>query len=138
MTDLKSLARQFYDDVFNKGDMAALEERLADDFVEHDDLPGFAPNKAGVTEFFSMMHRAFPDLSVEVQAMAVDGDQLLAHAVIRGTHQGEFMGIPATGRPVEVGIADRIRFRDGRAVEHWGVTDMMAMMQQLGVIDQEP
>jgi steroid delta-isomerase-like uncharacterized protein len=117
--------------------MAALDELLADDFVEHEELPGSSPDKAGAIVFFSMMRRAFPDISVEVGAMAVDGDQLLTHAVMRGTHRGEFMGIPATGKSVEVGFADRIRFRDGRAVEHWGVTDMMAMMQQLGVIDPE-
>lgn len=138
MTDLKSLGRRFYDEVFNNGDVAALDELLADDFVEHEEVSGFAPDKAGVTEFFSMMHRAFPDISVEVEAMAVDGDQLFTHAMMRGTHQGEFMGVPATGRRVEVGLADRIRFRDGRAVEHWGVTDMMALMEQLGVIDLEP
>jgi steroid delta-isomerase-like uncharacterized protein len=141
MADLKSLGRRFYDEVFNSGDvaaLAALDEILADDFVEHEEVPGFTPDKAGVTEFFSMMHRAFPDISVEVTAMAVDGDQLLTHAVMRGTHRGEFIGIPATGRTVEVGLADRTRFRDGRAVEHWGVTDMMAMLQQLGVMDPEP
>lgn len=138
MTDLKSIGRRFYDEVFNKGDAAALtalDEILADDFVDHEELPGFTPDKAGTTEFFSMMHQAFPDVSVEVKAMAVDGDQLLTHAVMRGTHQGEFMGIPATGRKVEVGVADRTRFRGDRAVEHWGVTDMMAMMEQLGVIE---
>jgi steroid delta-isomerase-like uncharacterized protein len=141
MTDLKSLGRRFYDEVFNNGAVAAhaaLDEILADDFVEHEEVPGFAPDRAGVIEFFSMMHRAFPDISVEVKAMAVDGDQLLTHAVMRGTHRGEFMDIPATGRKVEVALADRTRFRDGRAVEHWGVTDMMAMMEQLGVIGQEP
>jgi len=141
MTDLKSLGQRFYDEVFNSGGVAALavlDEILADDFVEHEEVPGFAPDKAGVIEFFSTMHRAFPDISVEVKAMAVDGDQLLTHAVMRGTHRGEFMGIPATGRKVEVGFADRTRFRDGRAVEHWGVTDMMAMMEQLGVMGQEP
>lgn len=137
MSDLKAVGRRFYDEVFNSGDIAALDDILADDFVEHEEVPGFKPDKAGVTEFFSMMHQAFPDISVEVEAMAVDGDQLLTHAVMRGTHRGEFMGIPATGRSVEVPLADRIRFRDGRAVEHWGVTDMMAMMEQLGVIDPD-
>lgn len=137
MSDLKSHGRRFYDEAFGGGDVAALDEMLADDFVEHEEVPGFSPDKEGVIEFFSMMRQAFPDLSVEVAAMAADGDQLLTHAVMRGTHRGEFMGIPATGRRVEVGFADRIRFRDGRAVEHWGVTDMMTMMQQLGVIDPE-
>lgn len=69
--------------------------------------------------------------------MISDGDEVWAHIVMSGTHEGEFLGIPASGRRLDVPTVDRIRIRDGRAVEHWGVTDNLLMMQQLGVIPEE-
>ena len=66
--------------------------------------------------------------------MAADGDEVWIHHVSRGTHKGEWMGMPATGKSIEVAAIDRVRVRDGRMTEHWGVTDIMTMMQQLGAV----
>lgn len=138
MADLKAIGRRFYDEVLTKGDVALIDEIVDDDFVEHEEFPGLTSDKAGVTVWVGMMREAFPDLSVEVVAMVTEGDEVWTQGVMRGTHRGEFMGVPASGRSVEVPMVDRIRFRDGRVVEHWGVTDTLAMMQQLGAVPEEP
>lgn len=135
--DLKALGQRFYDEVFNKGNLDFIDEMLTEDFVEHEEMPGMGNDKAGVMQWFTLLREAFPDMSIEVLAMAADGDQLLAHAIMRATHQGEFMGLAASGRSVEVAIFDRLRFRDGRCVDHWGVTDTMAMMEQLGATPED-
>jgi predicted ester cyclase len=69
--------------------------------------------------------------------MVAEGDLVSARFVFTGTHQGEFMGVPATGKRVEVEGFDLVRVRDGRATEHWGQMDAMALMQQLGAIPAE-
>ncbi len=135
MADLKALTGRFYSEVFGKGDMAALDELVDDSFVEHEAIPGLTPDKAGLAAFVQSTRSAFSDFSAEVIAMVQEGDEVWVQGVMRGTHAGEFVGVPATGRPIEIGFFDRIRSRDGKAIEHWGQTDFMGLMQQLGVID---
>jgi steroid delta-isomerase-like uncharacterized protein len=123
----------------SSGDVDGFGEMLADDFVEHEVTPGLEPTKAGTIEFFRRYRAAFPDLNVEPHDLLASGDKVTARATVTGTHQGELMGIPATGKRVEVRIIDILRFTDdGLAREHWGVVDMLAMMQQLGVIREGP
>lgn len=138
MAELKALAQRFYDEVMAKGDLNALDALVDDTFVDHEEMPGLTNDKAGVRDFVTMVRDAFPDLSVEVVAMAVDEPEVWAQVVMRGTHRGTFMGIPATGRAVEMPMFDRVRFRDDRVVEHWGLSDNLLMMQQLGVVPEEP
>jgi steroid delta-isomerase-like uncharacterized protein len=136
--DHAATARRMYD-LLNSGDIDGFGERLADDFVEHEETPGLAPTKDGVLEFFRMQLAGFPDLRMEPQDVLVSDDKVVIRSKITGTHQGELMGIPATGRSVDVSVIDIIQFRDdGLAHEHWGVIDSMAMMQQLGVVPAGP
>jgi steroid delta-isomerase-like uncharacterized protein len=134
--DHKSLLRRFYDEV-NAGNLAALDELLADDLIEHEETPGLEPNKEGVKQFFAMFRSAFPNLHIDAHEMLADGDLVCARITTTGTHQGEFLGIPPTGKRIEVEAIDIVRMRDGQAVEHWGVTDTIAMLQQLGVVPEE-
>ena len=121
--------------LINAGDIDGFGRQLADDFVERDEIPGLPPTKDGVVQYFRIMLAAFPDLRMDVQDSFASGDKAVARLRISGTHQGEFMGIPATGKPVSVNLIDITRFGDdGLAREHWGVVDQLAMMQQLGVI----
>jgi len=122
-------------DLINAGDIDGFGRQLADDFVEREEIPGLPPTKDGVVQYFRIMLAAFPDLRMDVQDSFASGDKAVARLRISGTHQGEFMGIPATGKPVSVNLIDITRFGDdGLAREHWGVVDQLAMMQQLGVI----
>ncbi len=136
--DHAATARRMYD-LLNTGDIDGFGEALADDFVEHEETPGLAPTKDGVLEFFRMQLAGFPDLRMEPQDVLVSDDKVVIRSKITGTHQGELMGIPATGRSVDVQVIDIVQFRDdGLAHEHWGVIDSMTMMQQLGVVPDGP
>ena len=83
-------------------------------------------------KLFEMFKTAFPDGKFEVEDMIAEGDKVFVRARMMGTHQGEFLGIPATGRTISVGVGDYMRFDNGAVVEHWGVTDTGAMMQLTG------
>jgi steroid delta-isomerase-like uncharacterized protein len=125
--------------MLSTGDIDGFGAMLGDDFVEHEETPGLAPTKDGVLQFFRMYRAAFPDLRLEPEDVLASGDKAVARVRATGTHQGEFMGMPATGKSVDVQLIDIIRFDDdGLAREHWGVVDLMAMMQQLGVVPEGP
>ena len=136
--DHAATLRHMYD-LLSAGDVDGLGDLLADDFVDHEETPGFAPTKEGVKAFFRMYISAFPDLRLEAQDVLASGDKVVARARATGTHQGEFMGMLATGKSVDVQFIDIMRFADdGLVHEHWGVFDALAMMQQLGAIPEGP
>ena len=136
--DHAATMRRLYE-LISAGDIDGFGELVADDFVEHEESPGLEPTKEGVKQFFHMYRAAFPDLRMEAQDILVSGDKAVARARATGTHQGEFLGMPATGKSVDVQLIDIIRFGDdGLAHEHWGVFDALAMMQQLGAIPEDP
>ena len=126
-------------DLINAGDIDGFGELLAEDFVEHEELPGLEPSKEGVKNLFHMYRAAFPDLRLETQDVLVSGDKAVARVRATGTHQGEFLGMAATGKSVDVQLIDITRFGDdGLAREHWGVFDALALMQQLGAFPESP
>jgi steroid delta-isomerase-like uncharacterized protein len=130
--------RRLYD-LINTGDIDGFGRQVADDFVEHDVAPGFPPTKAGVVQYFQMLLAAFPDLQMKVEDVIASGDKAVARVRVSGTHKGEFMGMPATGKSAAVNLIDITRFGDdGLAHEHWGVVDQLALMQQLGAIPAAP
>ena len=132
--DHEATMRRLYE-LISAGDIDGFGDHVADDFVEHEETPGFEPSKVGVKQMFRMYRAAFPDLRMEAEDVLASGDKVVARARATGTHQGEFMGMPATGKRVDVQLIDIIRFgEDGLAVEHWGVLDALGMMQQLGAI----
>ena len=136
--DHAATMRRMYD-LLNAGDVDGFGDGLADDFVDHEELPDLAPTKEGVKAFFRMYIAAFPDLRLDAEDILPSGDKVVARVRATGTHQGEFMGMPATGKAVDVQLIDIIRFGDdGLAHEHWGVFDTMAMMQQLGAVPEGP
>jgi steroid delta-isomerase-like uncharacterized protein len=136
--DLETTVRGFYASI-NQGDLDRLGELVADDFIEHEETPGLAPTKEGVLEFFRMYRAAFPDMRMDVEEILTSGDKAVVRARVTGTQQGEFMGMPATGKSFDVKLIDIIRFGgDGLAHEHWGVIDSLTMMQQLGAVPEGP
>ena len=130
--------RRLYD-LINTGDIDGFGRQVADDFVEHDVAPGFPPTKAGVVQYFRMLLAAFPDLRMHVEDVIASDDKAVARVRVSGTHNGEFMGMPATGKSATVNLIDITRVGDdGLAREHWGVVDQLALMQQLGAIPAAP
>jgi steroid delta-isomerase-like uncharacterized protein len=136
--DYTMTMRSAYDRI-NQGDIDGFASLLADDFVEHEETPGFPPTKEGVREFFRMYRAAFPDLHMDAEDMLASGDKTVARVRATGTHRGELMGIPPTGKHVDVQLIDIMKFDGAGSVrEHWGVIDTMSMMQQLGVAPAGP
>lgn len=132
------LTHRFYDEVVNGGNIALIDELAAEDFVEHQTFPGLKPGREGVKEFFTMMRAAFPDLKFDVHFMMADGDKVATYITMSGTHKGEFMGMPPSGKKFTTTTVDIVRIVDGKAVEHWGATDTLTMVQQLGAVPAEP
>jgi hypothetical protein len=132
--DHAATARRLYD-LINAGDVEGFGDLLADDFIEHEELPNLAPSKDGVKTFFRMQIAAFPDLRLAVEDVVSDGTKVVARVRYTGTQDGEFQGMPASGKAVDLQLIDIFAFADdGRVREHWGVLDLMTMMQQLGVV----
>ena len=136
--DHSAAVRRLYE-LLSAGDVDGFADALADDFVEHEELPGGAPGKEGTKAFFQGFIAAFRDLRFTVEDVLSSGDKVVARATLTGTNSGPFMGMPATGKAIQVQLIDIIRFGDdGLAREHWGLLDSMKMMQQLGVVPEGP
>ncbi len=131
--DHSASLRRFYEAI-NKGDVEGAGDLLADDFIEHEVAAGLPPTKAGTKELFAMMIAAYPDLRFEAEDVLADGNKVVGRAKVTGTNTGSFMGMPATNKAIDIQAIDIVHFgEDGLAHEHWGMMDMLSMMQQLGL-----
>jgi steroid delta-isomerase-like uncharacterized protein len=132
----KALARQFNEEVWNNKNLDAINELMADGVVDHDIPPGLPSGADGVKALVGMYVKAFPDVKITIDDLVAEGDRVVSRWTATGTHNGELMGIPATGKQVTVTGIDISRYSGGKIVEHWGELDQMGMMQQLGVIPE--
>jgi steroid delta-isomerase-like uncharacterized protein len=131
----KALVRQLVEEGINQGNIRVIDELLIPDFVEHEELPpGIPPGREAPKVLFTMLRSAFPDLKATIEHLIAEGDEVVLHMTWTGTHKGEFMGIPPTGKSISINVIDILGIAEGKFVEHWGVMDSMAMMQQLGVV----
>jgi steroid delta-isomerase-like uncharacterized protein len=133
----KATSRSFYEQVFNQGNLLAADELLSRGAVDHNPPgPGFAPGSEGVKQVVMMFRSAFPDLRLDIEDQIVEGDKVVSRITARGTHQGELLGVPPTGKMVTVGLVDILRLDGGKIVERWGQFDALGMLQQLGAVPQ--
>jgi steroid delta-isomerase-like uncharacterized protein len=130
----KAVAVRFNEDVWGRGDEAALEELLAPDFVEHDPLPGQSPDREGHRQILAAFRSAFPDLHVTTEDVVAEGEKVVSRWTARGTHQGELMGIAPTGNGVTIKGIDVLRISGSRIVERWAQSNDLELMQQLGAV----
>lgn len=131
----KALASRMVEETINQRNLSLIDEFLSPDFVEHEELPpGIPPGREAPKVLFSMLLNAFPDFKATIEHLIAEGDKVVIHMTWTGTQQGEFMGIPPTGKRISISVLDIIRIADGKYVEHWGVMDRAAMLQQLGVM----
>jgi predicted ester cyclase len=138
MAEGSGLIRRFYNDVLGKGELNLVDELTTEDVVDHEEgFPGQPPGREGIKFFVNTMRSAFPDISISsIGPMLVEGELEAARVVVTATHKGEFLGVAPTDKAVEVEGIDIIRVEDGKVAEHWGVTDAMGLMQQLGALPE--
>lgn len=136
MSDGNGLIQRFYKEIIEGGNLSLIDELATDDYIDHEEaLPGQPPGKDGVRYFVNAIRTAFPDIKVKtMEASLADGNMEACHVILTGTHRGEMAGMAATGKSVEFGTTDIIRVEDGKVAEHWGTTDNLSLMQQLGAI----
>lgn len=130
--DNKALVRRLFDEVINAGEPSRADELVASDFVEHNPVPGQAPGLEGFKQVITMLRGAFPDLRIDVDELVAEGDKVSVRLTARGTHEGVFQGIPATGRRVAWEGISMIRLEGDRIVERWFHVDNLGLMRQLG------
>lgn len=126
-------AQQAFGGAVNNGTLDDIDQLVAADSVDHDPAPGQGPGPAGFRAMFAEMRTAFPDLHVEVEHLTATDDDVAFAYTVTGTHQGELMGHPATGKKVSFRGMQLGRFEGAKLVERWGSSDQLGMMTQLGL-----
>jgi steroid delta-isomerase-like uncharacterized protein len=124
----KALVRRWYDEVLNGRDLAAADGIVAKEFV----INGEAVGRAGLTEAAAWFQTVFPDLVVTVEDVVAEGNNVVTRFTARATHQGPFLGIPRTGKPVTLAAVHIDRIADGRIAERWESVDLLGVLRQLG------
>lgn len=117
----------------NTGNLETLKEVIAPNVVDHDPAPDQGKGPEGFIRFFTGFRQAFPDLEVKVEHLVVDEDNVAFAYTIEGTHKGDLMGIPPTGRRIKARGMQIGRFENGKLVERWGSSDQLGILQQLGL-----
>ncbi|MCA1572663.1 MAG: ester cyclase [Chloroflexi bacterium] len=138
MLDLKDLTRRTWEEMLPAADFAALKEVIDPEAVNHD-LPPGAPNGfEGVRQTIGMLHAAFSEQRYDVHHVIGEDDTVVIDATLHGRHTGTFLGIPPTNRQIALRSVHIVRYRDGREIETWALSDRLGLMQQLGVIPERP
>jgi len=133
MADLATLSHRIFDEVWNQQNLDVAGELISADFVMHD--PNSVRNGIEAYKQFVREYRsAFPDLHFTIEDHVADDTTVATRWSCTGTHNGEIMGIPATGRRVQMTGVVFSKAVDGKFVESWSSWDALSLMQQLGVI----
>jgi steroid delta-isomerase-like uncharacterized protein len=119
-------------DAISRGDADALDELMVPDIVDHNPVPDQVPGVEGFKQWMATARGSFPDFSGTVEDVVAEGNRVAARVTWRGTHRGEFLRIPPTGRTVSFPAFHIVRFSGGRAAEWWGTADLLSVIQQLG------
>ena len=127
----KAIVCRLVDEAQCKGNIGVVDEIFADDFVDHTPFPGVPPTRDGVKMLFGYLRATFPDLRVTVHEQVADDAKVVTRKSFEGTHRGDFMGVPATGRTINFEVVDILTFNGSRIVEHRVIFDRLGLQQQL-------
>ena len=127
----KAILQRFFAGVYNEGDLHVADELVAAAYISHNPAPGEAPGREGLKAFVAYLRRAFADLHVTIEDQVAEGDRVATRYTIRGRQEGEFAGIPPTGKLVTVTATSMHRIAGGRIQESWLNWDMLGLVQQL-------
>jgi len=124
--------QQQFGEAVNSGNLSALRDIVALGAVDHDPAPDQGTGPEGFIKFFTMLRSAFPDLKIAVEHMVADEENVAFAYTVTGTHSGDFLGVPATGRQIKARGMQITRFENGKQVERWGSSDELGILQQIG------
>lgn len=123
------------EELWNKRNLSAVDEHVALHVIEHNpNVPGQGPGLEGFRQSVEMALSAFPDAQINIEDLIAEGDRVVVHWTVRGTHRGEFAGIPPINKQVTIEGIEIYRYEGGKRVETWRQYDTMGLAQQLGVI----
>jgi len=128
----KKLVRQTFDQIWNQGNLAIIDERFASDYVGHSSVP--IHGSEGAKGFVTAMRSAFPDYHYTAEDEISEGDRVVHRWTARGTHEGAFQGIPPTGKQITLRGISIYRLANGKLVEGWTTADLLGLLQQLGAV----
>ncbi|MDQ3896748.1 MAG: ester cyclase [Actinomycetota bacterium] len=131
--DNKRVVTEFIDGLFSQGDLGAVDRYLSEDFLNHDPPFGAGTDREGMRAAGAMFRTAFADWHSDLHLLIAEDDVVAEHFTAHGTHTGEVMGMPPTGRTVSLRGINIFRLRDGVITERWGRLDDLGFLQQLGV-----
>jgi steroid delta-isomerase-like uncharacterized protein len=132
--EIKAVETRFIEEALNEKNLAAADKLVAQDIVELDPFPGQEQGREGLKEVLGMLFAAFPDQHWTIEELIAEGDKVVNRFTWRGTHRGKFMGIPPTGRKVEVKGVVIDHIAQGRIADTRILMDNLGLMQQLGVV----
>ena len=129
----KALIRR-WGELWNAGDAAAIAALVTPDYVRHDPNGPEVRGPNAERQLVELYRAAFPDLRFTIEHLVAEGDLVVAHLTVRGTHRGELLGIPPTGTPLTRAAIELYRIRDGKVAEQWVALDALGLLQQLGAV----
>jgi steroid delta-isomerase-like uncharacterized protein len=118
--------------VWNEGDLSAADEVYAADVILHSSVAGERIGVEAVKRAIRVQRAAFPDLKIAIEHLVAEGDTVVNHVSMTGTHVGEFAGIPPSGKPWAATAISVLRVADGKIAEIWGVTDQLDVLRGVG------
>ena len=129
----KAIVRRFFEEGPSKGNLSIANELLSPDFTLHVPLPA-SQGIEGINEVITACRTAFEHLNVTIEDMTAEGNKVAARFTAQGIHKGNFMGLPATGKPITITGIEIFRIKNGKIAELWGEANLLGLMQQLGII----
>ena len=128
----KAIVTRFNKEVIEEGSLTAFHELVADDVINHSAPPGSSPGADGMIYFLmEVLRKGFPDLKIDILDQVAEGDKVVTRKSFQATHTGSFMGIAPTNKKVTIHVIDIIRLRNGKYVEHWGMSNIFQIRSEI-------
>ena|SRR6266404_9786703 len=134
---IKTLAHEWFDEVWNKRKMEAIDRLLVQDIIAHglvDEKGNEIRGPSEFKKFFVQFTSAFPDIHVEVADTISEGDKIAARCIVTGTHRGDTLGVPGSNKPVRFTGVAILRIKDGKIAEAWNSFDFQGLSKQIGAL----
>jgi len=128
----KKIVQRFNKEIIEQGNLDSFKELVAENCINHSAPTGSSKGPDGMIYFlFHILRKGFSDLKVEIIDQVGESDKVVTRKIIHATHSGEFMGIPASNKKVDIHIMDIIRLKEGRYVEHWGMSNLESISKEI-------